>query len=65
MLKIYATLHTFMTTRLTRDEKGATAVEYGIMVALIAVAIITAVSIFGGELRGLFEGLSGKLTPAA
>ncbi len=65
MLNIIATLHTFMTTRLTRDEKGATAVEYGIMVALIAVAIIAAVTIFGGQLSDVFEGLSGKLTPAA
>jgi pilus assembly protein Flp/PilA len=37
-----------------RDEKGATAVEYGLMVALIAVAIIAMVSALGGKLGGLF-----------
>ena len=34
-----------------RSEKGATAVEYGLMVALIAVVIIVAVTALGGTLR--------------
>jgi pilus assembly protein Flp/PilA len=38
-----------------RDERGATAVEYGLMVALIAVAIVTAVGMFGGAVQHLFE----------
>ncbi len=62
MLKIYATLHTFMNTRLTRDEKGATAVEYGIMVALIAVAIIAAVTMFGDNLALMFEDVAAEVT---
>jgi pilus assembly protein Flp/PilA len=41
-----------------RDEKGATAVEYGIMVALIAVVIIVAVSLLGGNLTSTFEGVA-------
>ncbi|TLM74709.1 Flp family type IVb pilin [Pseudarthrobacter sp. NamB4] len=41
--------------RVRRDEKGATAVEYGIMVALIAVVIIAAVTLIGGNLKGTFE----------
>lgn len=36
------------------DEKGATAVEYGIMVALIAVVIIIAVSTLGGTIQDTF-----------
>ena len=36
------------------EEKGATAVEYGLMVALIAVAIIAIVTTLGGSLAGLF-----------
>lgn len=36
------------------DEKGATAVEYGIMVALIAVVIIGAVSLLGTNLNDMF-----------
>ena len=37
--------------RVRREEKGATAVEYGIMVALIAVVIIVAVTLLGGNLK--------------
>jgi pilus assembly protein Flp/PilA len=36
------------------DEKGATAVEYGLMVALIAAAIILVVAALGDELVALF-----------
>jgi len=36
------------------DERGATAVEYGLMVALIAVAIIVTVGLLGEGLDGLF-----------
>lgn len=38
-----------------RDQEGATAVEYGIMVALIAVVIITAVALLGDNLSTLFD----------
>jgi pilus assembly protein Flp/PilA len=41
--------------RLSDEEKGATAVEYGIMVALIAVVIIGAVTAFGNGLFDLFN----------
>jgi pilus assembly protein Flp/PilA len=41
--------------RVRRDEKGATAVEYGIMVALIAVVIIVAVGLIGGNLTSTFN----------
>ena len=40
--------------RLVREE-GATAVEYGLMVALIAIVIIAAVTLLGGNLSGLFN----------
>ncbi|WP_458781445.1 Flp family type IVb pilin [Arthrobacter sp. D3-16] len=40
--------------RIRRDEKGATAVEYGIMVALIAVVIIAAVTLLGGGMKDAF-----------
>lgn len=42
-------------------ERGATAVEYGLMVALIAAVIITAVALIGTELTGLFTTISGRL----
>ena len=40
--------------RIRRDETGATAVEYGIMVALIAVVIIVAVTLLGGTVKDTF-----------
>ena len=50
-------LYTNLSVRF-RNEKGATAVEYGIMVALIAVVIIVAVSTLGGQLGTLFTGVT-------
>ncbi|RYP85666.1 Flp family type IVb pilin [Nocardioides guangzhouensis] len=44
-----------------RDEKGATAVEYGLMVALIAVAIIVTVGLLGDQLDTLFQGVTTAL----
>ena len=44
-----------------RDERGATAVEYGLMVALIAVAIIGTVTALGGGLNSLFTQITGSL----
>ena len=38
-----------------RSEKGATAVEYGLMVALIAIVIIVAVALLGTNLSTLFN----------
>jgi len=38
-----------------RTERGATAVEYGLMVGLLSLAIIGAVTSFGGGVRHLFE----------
>ena len=40
--------------RIFKDEEGATAVEYGLMVALIAVVIITAVALLGTNLSTKF-----------
>jgi pilus assembly protein Flp/PilA len=65
MLSLIATLQTlgFAAKERLRDEKGATAVEYGIMVALIAVAIILAVTALGGQLTTLFENVKTQLVP--
>jgi pilus assembly protein Flp/PilA len=64
VLKTYATLVSlvaFAQDRLKRDEKGATAVEYGLMVGLIAVVIIGIVSTLGGQLAELFSTVSDEL----
>jgi pilus assembly protein Flp/PilA len=47
--------------RAEADERGATAVEYGLMVALIAVVIIAAVTLLGGNLRDLFNDIAAKI----
>ena len=43
------------------EEKGATAVEYGLMVALIAVVIIAAVTLLGNNLNNLFNQIAGAI----
>lgn len=43
------------------EEEGATAVEYGLMVALIAIVIITAVTLLGTNLTALFNDIAGKI----
>lgn len=47
--------------RLKGEEKGATAVEYGLMVGLIAVVIIAAVTLLGTQLQGLFTTIANAL----
>jgi pilus assembly protein Flp/PilA len=49
-------------TRFAKDESGATAIEYGLIVALIAVAIIGAVSAIGGKLDTAFTKIDTDLT---
>ena len=63
-------LYTNLSLRLRREEKGATAVEYGIMVALIAVVIIAAVTLLGGTMQDTFTEVqcsisNGTLVPRA
>jgi pilus assembly protein Flp/PilA len=45
-----------------RDDEGVTAIEYGLIAALIAVVIIGAVAAVGTNLSGIFEYIAGKLT---
>lgn len=44
-----------------KKERGATAVEYGIMVALIAAVIITIVATLGSNLNTMFQNVTGQL----
>jgi pilus assembly protein Flp/PilA len=60
MLNFLVTLQAFVADRKS-DDKGATAVEYGLMVALIAVVIITAVALIGTELDRLFDIVGARL----
>ena len=46
---------------LWKDEAGVTAIEYGLIAALIAVIIITAVSIIGTDLRNTFNTIANNI----
>lgn len=50
--------------KLRRNEKGATAIEYGLIAALIAVAAIGAMTSLGGSLKGTFTEASEKMSGA-
>lgn len=52
-------------TRIVRDDEGATAVEYGLIVGLIAVVIIAAVVLLGGTLSGFFTDINNCLADNA
>jgi pilus assembly protein Flp/PilA len=47
--------------RFWKDESGVTAIEYGLIAALIGVAIVTAVTSVGTELDLLFKDIASKL----
>jgi pilus assembly protein Flp/PilA len=51
-------------TRFLKDESGATAIEYGLIVALIAVVIIAAVTAIGGTLNDTFTEVNTSLSEA-
>jgi pilus assembly protein Flp/PilA len=56
MTKIFA--------RLLKDESGATAIEYGLIAALISVALITGATALGGSLNNTFMNLKNKMVAA-
>ncbi len=51
-----------LANRFAGDESGATAIEYGLIATLIAVAIIVGAGALGTKLNAVFNGLSTKLT---
>lgn len=48
-------------SKLIRDEQGATAIEYGLIAALIAIAAITAMQSLGNEISTTFNSVKTKL----
>ena len=48
--------------KFVRDEEGVTAIEYGLIAALIAVVIIASVTLVGGNLATVFGGIATALT---
>jgi pilus assembly protein Flp/PilA len=55
-------LRTWLEAKFTKDEKGASMVEYILLVALIALAVIAAVVFLGGEVEGKFDEAGSKLS---
>ena len=53
-----------LVARFVKNESGATAIEYGLIAALISVAIIGGATVLGTGLNNLFSSIDNKLTPA-
>lgn len=50
--------------RFAKDESGATAIEYGLIAALISVVIIAVLITVGGKIQGMFTKVSTELDQA-
>lgn len=50
------------TQRLKGDRKGVTALEYGLMAALVSLAIVGAATTLGGNIATLFTNVAGKVS---
>ena len=50
-------------TRFLRDEEGATAIEYGLIAALVSVVIIGALTLLGGNLEATFQTIAKNVAP--
>lgn len=61
-MNILHTLHALLAPRHVRGEDGASAVEYGLLVAGIAAVIVAAVFLFGGALNALMGDSCGTIT---
>jgi len=48
--------------RFFKDEEGVTAIEYGLLAALIALAIIVGAGLLGTNLNALFNHIAGRVT---
>jgi pilus assembly protein Flp/PilA len=57
---MFETIKTFLS-----DESGATAIEYGLIAALVSVAAIAALQSLGGSLESIFGVVSNELSDAA
>ncbi len=48
-------------SQFVNDESGATAIEYGLIAALVSIAAISALTAVGSQLQGIFTTVSGAL----
>lgn len=61
MLKSYVLMQNYLSRLMNRDDRGATAVEYGLIVALIAAVIVGIVATLGGQIQAAFQTVSTAL----
>ena len=61
MLRYYVYFLNFITQPLHQDDRGATAVEYGLMVALIAAVIVLTVTTLGSKVKTIFTDISSSV----
>ena len=56
LTKLWIMLH-------TRKEKGQAMVEYGLIIALVAIVVIVAITLLGNNLSNMFNSIAGKVNP--
>ena len=61
MLKSYVLMQNYLFRLMNRDDRGATAVEYGLIVALIAAVIVAIVVTLGKQINQAFTTVSNSL----
>lgn len=61
MLNLIMSVQDFLTRPLRKDDRGASAVEYGLLVFFIAIVIIAAVTLLGKNLSSLFNNVATQL----
>jgi pilus assembly protein Flp/PilA len=61
MLNVFVSLQSYLSAVLHRDDRGATAVEYGLLVALIAAVIVGIVATLGTQISTAFATISAAL----
>jgi pilus assembly protein Flp/PilA len=61
MTKLIIFLQSYIATREASEDRGATMVEYGLIVAAIALVVVVGATVFGDALSSFFSGLADKL----
>ena len=61
MLSCFLYVKSFMTDRLRRDDRGATMVEYALLVAFIAIVALVGVKLLGSAISTLFSSIAGDI----
>ncbi len=65
MLKYYVAIQQALRRHLMNDERGVTAIEYGLIAGLVAVGLIAALSITGNSLVAIFNAIATEVSNAA